>query len=126
MGNCYRNCLGLLNYIFRLKAELNSENDMTIHVDWTITRKPASKEASGVVSTPWTVALPAKIGNEKNPTRINLLHALGDKFENDNTSILTNHSQEVLLKKALPMFLKVTARGSFVVPQLAEPLVQSR
>lgn len=111
-----------------MKEELRSPNTVTIFVHWTITRSQISKELSGIVSDSRVIELPAMVDGKVNPTRRDLLLALDGETENRNGSISTNNSSDksVLIKNALPMFLKVTTRGTSAVPQLSGPLARSK
>ncbi|XP_016841730.1 piezo-type mechanosensitive ion channel component isoform X3 [Nasonia vitripennis] len=125
----------------RLKAELMSDNIVTIHVEWTVSKKPASKDTSGVTSNTRDIKLEPFVNGVINPVRKDLLDALngiGDSMEpmagNNATDVVISgngagnqsdiKSKSVLLQNVLPMFLKVTSRTTSVVPQLMKPLVQ--
>lgn len=101
---------------------------MMIHVEWTIYRKPASKELPPAVSHPWDIKLPAFVDGKRNPTRDELLKALDGSVENTNASSTTdgNDSKSVVIKRVLPTFLKVTGRVTTPVPQLSKPLAQGK
>lgn len=109
-----------------MKAELRSDKVVTIHVEWTIMRKPASKDTSGVTSSIRDIHL-----KPENPVRQDLLAALDGTNGSETEALLPRNpdgslsKKSVLLKNVLPMFLKVTSqRGISVVPQLMMPLMQ--
>lgn len=125
----------------RLKAELMSDNIVTIHVEWTVAKKPASKDTSGLTSNTRDIKLDPFVNGVINPVRKDLLDALNgiaDSVEpvagNNATDVVIPgngaanqsdiKSKSVLLQNVLPMFLKVTSRTTSVVPQLMKPLVQ--
>lgn len=124
----------------RLKDELLSDNVVTIHVEWTVAKKPASKDISGVTSNTRDIRLEPYVNGTINPVRKDLLDALNgvgstNSFEpttlSNGTIVMAqprdqpeDKSKSVLLQNVLPMFLKVTSRTTTVVPQLMKPLVQ--
>ncbi|XP_026827290.1 piezo-type mechanosensitive ion channel component isoform X4 [Ooceraea biroi] len=97
----------------RLKAELASRNtSVTIHVEWTVSRKTDAKDSSGVTTTIRDIQLPPYVNNEFNPIRQKLVDMLNDNANATNATIV--------LQSAFPKFLKVTARTTNVVPQLMQ------
>ncbi|KAJ8687309.1 hypothetical protein QAD02_023103 [Eretmocerus hayati] len=109
----------------RLIDELNSDNEMVIHVEWTVIRDPPTKDMSGVTTKMKDVVLPPKIDGVQNPTRRDLIEAInGDEISQSRTGdIIEYKKRSVLLKNVLPMFVKVTSRDMTVVPQLMWPLI---
>ncbi|XP_058794046.1 piezo-type mechanosensitive ion channel component isoform X2 [Phymastichus coffea] len=134
----------------RLKEELLANDTVvTVYVEWTVERKPASKDLSGITSKVHDFALQPFVNGVKNPVRQAIVDALnGVGFapspsitivatESDNstevslsnkttTKPLANNTSGVLLSNALPLFLKVTSNSVSVVPQLMKPLLKSK
>jgi len=95
----------------RLRAELSSKNTtVTIHVEWTVSRKTDAKDSSEVTTTIRDIDLPPYVNEKFNPVRQTLMDILDDEANATNATII--------LQSAFPKFLKVTARTTNVVPQL--------
>ena len=94
-----------------MKKELESNSTVTIHVEWSVSRKTDAKDFSGITTTQRDIKLPAYIDGKFNPKRQELVNMLSA----ENT---TNSNTAVLLRNAIPKFLKVTSRITDVVPQL--------
>ncbi|KAG7188826.1 hypothetical protein KM043_008433 [Ampulex compressa] len=93
----------------RLKTELDSNTTtVTVHVEWTVSRKTDAKDASGITTTVHNVELPPVVNGEFNPIRRFLVDMLSGDTANGT----------VTLPSAFPKFLKVTGRTTNVVPQL--------
>jgi hypothetical protein len=117
-----------------------SDNIITIHVEWRVSRKPASKDASGVTSNMRDIWLEPYVNNTMNPVRkklIELINVHGENTEftgNNSTELEPNgavnqfkaNNNSVVLQYLLPMFLKVTSKTINVVPQLMKPLIQNK
>ncbi|XP_011880859.1 PREDICTED: piezo-type mechanosensitive ion channel component 1 isoform X3 [Vollenhovia emeryi] len=99
----------------RLISELASNTTaVTVHVEWAVSRKTDAKDTSGTTTTVQEVKLPPIINGEFNPVRQTLVDMLSENPGATNATII--------LQNALPKFLKVTARTTYVVRQLMEPL----
>lgn len=100
---------------FRLKTEVASNTTtVTIHVEWTVSRKTDAKDTSEVTTTVRNIELLPYVNGEFNPVRQTLVDMLN---ENSNATNAT-----IILRSAFPKFLKVTARTTSVVRQLMQPL----
>ncbi|XP_051158273.1 piezo-type mechanosensitive ion channel component-like isoform X4 [Leptopilina boulardi] len=97
----------------RLKNELESNSSVTVHVEWTVSRKTDAKDFSGVTSTQRDIKLPAYVDGNFNPQRQKLIDMLS---VGNSTNLNFNSSLQLL--NAFPKFLKVTNRITDVVPQL--------
>lgn len=95
----------------RLKNELESDSDMVLHVEWTVSRKTDAKDSSGVTTTLRDIRLPAYVRGEPNPNRKMLAAMLIGNYTNDDNNPL-------IIPNVFPKFLKVTSRITAVVPQL--------
>ncbi|KAL0119117.1 hypothetical protein PUN28_009604 [Cardiocondyla obscurior] len=103
----------------RLKKELDSNTTVvTVHVEWTVSRKTDTKDASGVTTEVRNVELHPLVNGEFNPVRQTLSDMLSDHLDPSNAT--------VILQNAFPKFLKVTARITKAVPQLMRPLYYPR
>ncbi|XP_011693697.1 PREDICTED: piezo-type mechanosensitive ion channel component 2-like [Wasmannia auropunctata] len=99
----------------RLKIELASNNtNVTVHVEWTVSRKTDLKDASGVTTTVRDVKLFPYVDGKFNPIRQTLVDMLSEDPSATNATII--------LKSAFPKFLKVTSKTTRVPWQLMEPL----
>jgi hypothetical protein len=83
---------------------------VTIHVEWTVSRKTDAKDSSEVTTTIRDIDLPPYVNEKFNPVRQTLMDILDDEANATNATII--------LQSAFPKFLKVTARTTNVVPQL--------
>ena len=126
----------------RLIDELKSNNIVTIHVEWSIAKKPASKEDTGITTNTRDIRLEPYINGVINPVRKGLIEALNGGGNSSDTTAnsdangetgvavpndqLQGKSKSILLENVLPMFIKVTSRTTSVVPQLMRPLIQYR
>ncbi|XP_033209745.1 piezo-type mechanosensitive ion channel component isoform X3 [Belonocnema kinseyi] len=97
----------------RLKMELESNSSVTVHVEWSVSRKTDVKDFSGISSTTRDIKLPAYVDGKPNPKRQQLV----DMLSLGNSSN-PNVNSSMLLRNAFPKFLKVTSRITDVVPQL--------
>ncbi|XP_071635421.1 piezo-type mechanosensitive ion channel component isoform X5 [Temnothorax longispinosus] len=99
----------------RLKTELASNTTkVTVHVEWTVSRRTDAKDASGITTTVRDIELEPFVNGQFNPIRQTLVDMLSEDSGATNATIV--------LKSAFPKFLKVTARDTKVVPQLMQPL----
>ncbi|XP_057329611.1 piezo-type mechanosensitive ion channel component isoform X5 [Microplitis mediator] len=94
----------------QLRNELKSNITMSIHIEWTVSRKTDVKDFSGISTTPNIIPLPAYVDGEFNPLRTNLSILLSS--DNDNPNVTLS------LPSVFPKFLKVTSRNTSVVEQL--------
>ncbi|XP_043467301.1 piezo-type mechanosensitive ion channel component isoform X6 [Leptopilina heterotoma] len=97
----------------RLKNELESNSSVTVHVEWTVSRKTDAKDFSGITSTQRDIKIPAYVDGNFNPQRQQLIDLLS---VGNGTNSNSNSSLQLL--NAFPKFLKVTNRITDVVPQL--------
>jgi len=98
-----------------LKVELASNTTtVTVHVEWSVSRKTDAKDASGITTTVKDIKLLPYVNGEFNPVRKTLVDMLSEDPNATNATIV--------LQSAFPKFLKVTARTTSVVPQLMQPL----
>lgn len=104
----------------RLKQELESNETLTFHVEWTVSRKTDVKDFTGITSTKRNIPIPAFVNGTFNPLRKNL----ADLLVPDLTPNGANVSIQVM--NVFPKFLKVTSRITADVPQLMKiPAMQS-
>ncbi|XP_012270066.1 piezo-type mechanosensitive ion channel component [Orussus abietinus] len=96
----------------RLKLELESDDMVTLHVEWTVSRKTDAKDASGITTTKRDIDLPAYVNGEFNPVR----KILADLLTPGNHS--TPDDGKIVVENVVPKFLKVTGRTTTVVQQL--------
>lgn len=98
-----------------MKTELVSNTTtVTVHVEWTVSRKTDAKDASEVTTTVRNIQLFPYVNGEFNPIRQTLVDMLKENASVTNATII--------LQSAFPKFLKVTARTTSVVRQLMQPL----
>ncbi|XP_076240297.1 piezo type mechanosensitive ion channel component [Calliopsis andreniformis] len=98
--------------LLRLKTELEDNSTIvTVHVEWTVSRKTDAKDASGITTTVRDIQLLPYVNGQFNPTRKTLADMLL-------TNTSSNQNGTILLPNAFPKFLKVTGRTTDVVPQL--------
>ena len=96
----------------RLKTELESNNTVTVHVEWTISRKTDVKDFSGITTKGRDIKLPAWENGQFNPVR----KSLADLLSGNNDT--NNGNGTIMLRNAFPKFIKVTSRTTDPVPQL--------
>ncbi|XP_015610142.1 piezo-type mechanosensitive ion channel component isoform X3 [Cephus cinctus] len=96
----------------RLKAELESDSIVTIHVEWTVARKTDAKDASPITTTKRDIKLDPYVNGVFNPVRRTLANMLSITNNTSSTNGI------IVLQNAFPKFLKVTSRLTNVVPQL--------
>lgn len=96
-----------------MKNELESNISVTVHVEWTVSRKTDAKDFSGITSTQRDIKIPAYVDGNFNPQRQQLIDLLS---VGNGTNSNSNSSLQLL--NAFPKFLKVTNRITDVVPQL--------
>lgn len=102
-------------HLFRLKAELVSNTTtVTVHVEWTVSRKTDAKDTSGSTTTVRNIPLKPYVNGKFNPVRQTLVDILNENLNETNATMV--------LQNAFPKFLKVTARTTSVVKQLMEPI----
>ena len=93
---------------------------ITIHMEWTVSRKTNAKDLNGITTSVRKIQLPPKINEEFNPARKNL------------TKLITLNAPEeanetvIYLKNLFPKFLKVTAKSALPVGQLMKTGTQSK
>lgn len=97
---------------FRLKAELESNNTVVVHVEWTISRKTDVKDSSGITTKGRDIELKAWEDGKFNTVR----KSLADLLSANNETNAGNGT--IIFKNAFPKFLKVTSRIIEPVPQL--------
>ncbi|XP_048509324.1 piezo-type mechanosensitive ion channel component isoform X2 [Athalia rosae] len=102
----------------RLEAELTSMNIVTMHVEWTVSRKTDAKDASETTTTQRDIELPPLVDGKPNPLRISLLNMLINQNLTGIGGVVS--SETIVLPHAFPKFLKVTDRLTDVVPQLMD------
>ncbi|XP_076765205.1 piezo type mechanosensitive ion channel component isoform X3 [Xylocopa sonorina] len=96
----------------RLIKELeDNSTTVTIHVEWTVSRKTDAKDASGITTKVRDIKLPPFENGEFNPVR----RSLADMLSPEESTV---HNGTITLESAFPKFLKVTGRTTDVVPQL--------
>ncbi|XP_076169043.1 piezo type mechanosensitive ion channel component isoform X2 [Ptiloglossa arizonensis] len=96
----------------RLKTELeDNSTTVTVHVEWTVSRKTDAKDASGITTKMRDIQLLPYVNGVLNPVRQTLAEMLS-------TNASTPHNGTIVLLNAFPKFLKVTGRTTDVVPQL--------
>lgn len=105
---------------FRLSQYLESDDIVTIHVEWTVSRKTDAKDSSGVTTTIRDISLPPFINGTFNPTRKKLAALISP------TPTANEEEMVITLEHVFPKFLKVTSRTTAPVPQLMKSSLWKR